>query len=269
MLGGDALGNAVGETFGEGAEEDEAVGGAEGGLDSALGVGHEAEDVAVAVADAGDGVERAIGIGLGIVCSGVAAVGMHVVKNNLVVALEIGERGGVAEIISFHVGDGHFQDLARARGAGEGRVGAFDADVDLAAEEAESLIAHHGAGEQAGFEEDLETVADAEDEAAGAGEAVNGFHYRGEAGDGAGAEVVAESEAAGEDDDVGGGEIFGLVPDEFDGLVEDRGDGVEGVVVAVGAGETDYAEFHFCELLGGDFNIDREYECGGADEGDL
>jgi len=115
----------------------------------------------------------------------------------------------------------------------------------LAAEEAEGFIAHHGAGEQAGFEEDLEAVADAEDEAARAGEAVDRFHHGGEAGDGAGAEVVAESEAAGEDDDVGVCEIFGLVPDEFDGLREDGGDGVEGVVVAIGAGETDYAEFHF------------------------
>jgi len=114
----------------------------------------------------------------------------------------------------------------------------------MAADEAEAGVAHHGAGEKAGFEQDLETVADAEDEAAVFCEFGNGIHHGREAGDGTGAEIVAVGEAAGEDDGVAILQIFGLVPDEFDGLLEDVADGVEGVVVAVGPGKDYDSEFH-------------------------
>ena len=69
---------------------------------------HQAQDVALAIADAGDGVERAVGIRRGID----AAVGRAVAEDDLVVALEFGERGGVAEVIALGVGDGNAQHLA-------------------------------------------------------------------------------------------------------------------------------------------------------------
>jgi hypothetical protein len=116
--------------------------------------------------------------------------------------------------------------------------------VDVAADEAKAGVAHHGAGEEAGFEEDLETVADAEDQAAGFCELSDGVHDGREAGDGAGAEIVAVGEAAGKDDGVAIVEIFGLVPDEFDGLLQDVADSVEGVVIAVGPGKDYDSEFH-------------------------
>jgi hypothetical protein len=129
-------------------------------------------------------------------------------------------------------------------GVGEGRVGVFDANMHVAADEAEAGVAHHRAGEEAGFEEDLETVADAEDQAAVFREFGDGVHHGRKAGDGAGAEIVAIGEAAGEDDGVAIVEVFGLVPDEFDGLLKDVADGVEGVVIAVGPGKDYDSEFH-------------------------
>ena len=102
---------------------------------------------------------------------------------------------------------------------------------------AQSFIAHHRAGQQPGFAENLETVADAENQAAGTRESIHRFHYRRKARNGAGAQIIAVGEPAGQDDDVAAGEIFGLVPDEFDGLVEDVGDGVVSVVVAIRAGK--------------------------------
>jgi len=116
--------------------------------------------------------------------------------------------------------------------------------VHVAADEAETGVAHHGAGEEAGFEKDLEAVADAEDEAAVFCEFGDGIHDRRKASDGAGAEIVAVGKAAGEDDGVAAVEVFRLVPDEFDGLLEDVADGVEGVVVAVGPGKDYDSEFH-------------------------
>ena len=63
-------------------------------------------------------------------------------------------------------------------------------------------VAHQGAREQAGFAEDLESVADAEDEAAFVGELFDGLHDGSESGDGPGAEIVAVGEAAGDEDGV-------------------------------------------------------------------
>src|SRR5882762_10316585 len=172
-------------------------------------MGHQAGYVTLAVANAGDVVHGAVGIA-GVV---VFAVGRGVAEKNLAIFFESGERGFVAIVIAVAVGDGEFEDLAFLRGVGEGGVGVFDADVDVAADEAEAGVAHHGAGEEASFEEDLETVADAEDKTTGFGEFGDGVHDGREAGDGAGAEIVAVGEAAGEDDGVAIVEIFGLVPD--------------------------------------------------------
>jgi hypothetical protein len=228
------------EGFDHGAEDYQAVFGVQGGFYGALGMGHEAGDVAFAIADASDVVCGTVGIA-GVV---VFAVGRGVAEQDLVIFFESGEHGFIAIVIAVAVGDGEFEDLAFLRGVGEGGVGVFYADMHVAADEAEAGVAHHGAGEEASFEEDLETVADAEDEAAGLGEFGDGVHDGRKAGDGAGAEIVAVGEAAGEDDGVAIVEVFGLVPDEFDGLFEDVTDGVEGVVIAVGPGKDYDSEFH-------------------------
>ena len=104
----------------------------------ALRMRHQADHIALAIAEAGDGVERAIGIRVEIIEAGIAPVGVNVAKNDLFVAFEFGERGRVAEIIAFHVRDRHFQNLAGVRGAGEWRVRVFHANVHLAAEEAQA-----------------------------------------------------------------------------------------------------------------------------------
>ncbi len=89
------------------------------------------------------------------------------------------------------MGDGHAEDLAALAGVGEGAVGGFDAEGDFFADEAEAAVADESAGEESGFDEDLEAVADAEDEPAGAGEVFHRGHDGRELGDGAAAEVVA------------------------------------------------------------------------------
>ncbi len=127
----------------------------------------------------------------------------------------------VAEVVALHVADGHLEDLAGREEVGEGGVGGLGAEMDLLADVVEAGVAHEGAGEQAGFGEDLEAVADAEDEAAGGGEFFDRLHDGGEFGDGAGAEVVAVGEAAGDEDGVAVFEVGGGVPEERGGLAED------------------------------------------------
>src|SRR5580692_2389588 len=233
----------------QGTKNHQAVSGAERRFHGAFGMRHQAQNVAFAVANAGDGMQRAVGIGFAVVFGRLRAIRLYVVKNNSTVAFEFGERGRLAEIISFVVRNRNFQHLTLLRGASEGSVGGFDADVHLATEIAQALVAHHRAGKKSCFEQDLEAVADSEDQASGTREAVHGFHYRRKSRNRPGAQVIAIREAAGENYDVAVGKIFGLVPDEFDGLMDDCGDGMVGVFIAIRAGKLHHSEFHRGTLL--------------------
>ena len=63
-------------------------------------------------------------------------------------------------------------------------------------------VAEQRAGQQAGFHQDLEAVADAEHQAAVGGELLDRLHHRRKVGDGAAAQVIAVGEAAGQDDGI-------------------------------------------------------------------
>ena len=163
---------------------------------------HQAHHIALAIADAGNGLKRTIWIRLAVVFSGIVPVGSDVTKNNLVVAFQLGERGRLAKIISFVVRNGHFQHLSGMRRASERRVSGFHADMNLAAEEPQTLVAHHRAGQQPRFEQYLKSVADSQHQAAGASEPIHRFHHRRKARNRAGAQIIAEGKSAGKNDRV-------------------------------------------------------------------
>ena len=142
------------------------------------------------------------------------------------------------------MGDGNFQDLAFARGAREGRVRLLDANVNVAADETKAGVAHHRARKHARFAERLKTVADTEDHATGAREFFDGLHDGRKASDGAGAEIVAVGEATGQDNGVAIREVLRLVPDEFDGFVQDAAERVKRVVIAIRAGKDYDSKLH-------------------------
>jgi len=62
--------------------------------------------------------------------------------------------------------------------------------------------------------------------------------------DGAGAEIVAVGKAAGQDDGVAIREVLRLVPDEFDGFVQDAAERVKRVVIAIRAGKDYDSKLH-------------------------
>ncbi len=168
-----------------------------------------------------------------------------VADEDLVVRVEGGECGVVSEIAAFTVGNGDVEDLAFGRSASESRIGGFHAEVLVFADEVEAFVANERAGEKSAFTENLKTIADADDGAAGCGETFHRLHDRGEAGDGSAAEVVTIRKAAGNDDGVESGKRSILVPDKVGGGV---GEGVEcedAVLVAVRAREADDGEFHY------------------------
>src|SRR5256885_1222112 len=83
---------------GEGLENLEAISAAEGGFTGALGVRHHAENIAARAADSGNVVERSIGTGSG---RDFARRG-RITENDALIALQLGERGVVAEVVAVH-----------------------------------------------------------------------------------------------------------------------------------------------------------------------
>src|SRR5215472_9206613 len=203
-------------------------------------MGHQAGDVPFAVRDASDVVHRAVG-SAGVI---VRTIGRRIAKNDLAILLEFRERRLVHGPVAIRMRDGNLEDLALSSGVGERRVGLLHANVDVAADEAQSAVAHHGPGKKARFAQDLEAIADAEHQPAAGREFLDRFHHRRKARDGTRAQVVAVGKTTGQDDSVTIRQIFRLVPDEFDALSEAVSDGVKGVVVAIGPGKNNDSKFH-------------------------
>src|ERR1700691_1388794 len=73
---------------------------------------------------------------------------------------------------------------------------------------------------------------------------IDRFHYGRKTRDRAGAKIITVGKAARQNNGVEAGNFFGLVPDEFNRLADDRADGMIGVIVAIRAGKLDHAELH-------------------------
>ena len=93
-----------------------------------------------------------------------------------------------------------------------------------------------------GLAQHLEAVADAQDQAAVAGETLDLGHHRREAGDRADPQVVAVGEAAGDDHGVDAAQVGVGVPQQL-GLADAAG-GEQRVDVVAGTGEADDPELH-------------------------
>jgi len=158
----------------------------EPGLDRVLGVRHQAEHVAVFVADAGYVVEGAVRARVARRAVGpdpFAAVGLAVAQHDLAIPLHAGERAGVDPVVALVVLDHDAQHVAGLGRLGEGRAGVLDAQVDVAAHELEAHVANERARQQVRLAQDLKAVADAHDEAAARGEVGDRPHDGTEAGD--------------------------------------------------------------------------------------
>ena len=117
--------------------------------------------------------------------------------------------------------------------AGERRVGALDTQVLHPADEAQRRVAHQDSGQHAALDQDLEAVADAENQPAAVGMGANGLYHRRAAGDGAAAEIVAEGEAAGQHGEIGaGGKLVLGMPHRARGDAR-AAEGTQGIPLAV------------------------------------
>src|SRR3954451_5002324 len=208
-----------------GAEEDQAVGRAGQRIDRMLGVGHQAEDVALLVAHAGDSALGAVVVG---------GVAQHDLVGDRVEVGRVVAAGGVLDRDREPLAD---RRLARERG-----VGGDDLELGLAADEAQLAVGQQRARQQAGLAQDLEAVADPQDDAAVAGELDDRLHDRGEARDRADAQVVAVREPARDHDRVDALQVAVGVPQQH--RLADALAGQLRVDLVTRAGEPDDAELH-------------------------
>src|SRR5687767_3517144 len=221
-------------------EQRKAIGGAEQGVDRALGVRHHAEHIAARAHDPRDVAHRAVRV--------VRLLRLErargVAEDHLAFALESVERLVVGAVASVAVRDRKYDLLTALVVRGEHRLGRFDAQVDGRTDELERGVAQQRAGKQSRLAGDLKPVAEADHGPTALSVLHDLAHDRAEARDRAGAQVVAVAEAAGEDDDVTPLQVVILVPEVDRFLAERLDDGLKGVVVAVGARERDDAELH-------------------------
>ena len=170
-------------------EQDEAVGGPHEGVGRAFRVGHHAENITLGVADSSDVAEGAIGV-------------FDIAKDHAVFGFELVEDVGFGGVAAFAVSDGERENLAGGGGVREGGVRGFDAEVRGTADEFQRVVTDERSGEESGFGENLEAIAEAHDEATSVSEFLHGADDGRELRDGAAPEVVSVAETTGENDRV-------------------------------------------------------------------
>ena len=144
----------------------ESISAAQQGVASALWMRHEAEDIAVLIADSRDVVSRPVGV-CGVRC---AAASVAVTKQDAAFEFEAMKGGVIREIATLAMSDRKAENGSCPCGIREWAVVAFDADVDVFANEVQSAISDERAREQARFAKNLKAVADADDDSAAGGE---------------------------------------------------------------------------------------------------
>src|SRR5882724_10550240 len=135
---------------------------------------HQAEYIAPAIADPGNIISRTIRIG---VLSKVAFF-VAIAENDSLVLLESFQCGIIANVITFRVSDRQTEDRAWFQFVCKRRIGVFNSYQHVFTDEMQVAVSDQRAGQQARFEEDLKTVADAEDKTPGVRESLYRIHHR-------------------------------------------------------------------------------------------
>ena len=142
---------------------------------------------------------------------------------------------------SLEVIDGNPQTTAFGHILREHRAIGGDFQLHLGAQELQSSILLQGAGQQTGFGEHLESVANSDDRAPGAGEVLDGRHHWRKPGNCARTEVIAMGKTTREDERAHVAHRLVAVPDHL-GLGSQAAERLEHVELAVGAREQDDAD---------------------------
>src|ERR1700728_2195204 len=137
-------------------------------------MGHHAQDIVTRAVDPCNPTNGPVGICARGNLSSLGAV----TKGDAVVALQLSQRSRLAKIVSLHVPDGNFQNLALLEPLGERVGGSFSTHKDLFADVAQAGIPQQRSGKHTALAENLKAVADAENQAARSGKPFYRLHYR-------------------------------------------------------------------------------------------
>jgi hypothetical protein len=143
-------------------KDPQSVGRAEQSFDRPFGVRHQTHHVALLVDDTGDVVHRTVRIAR----RRRLTRHIYVPETDTVVRFQCIEDGLVSDVVAFAMRNVQLEDLAGLARVRECRRVILDPDSNALTEELERTIANECAGQQAGFAQDLETVAYTEQAAA-------------------------------------------------------------------------------------------------------
>src|SRR6516164_5909023 len=222
-------------------EQTTAVGPPHRGFDVIFRMRHHPEHILAVIDDTGDAVHRAVVIPVRINY----AVGRRIAEQHPALALEPRDGLPVGNVVAFavrHWDPDHLPGIIAAR---ERRVGAFDPQTDVAADEAKLGIAHQYARQQSRFAGDLEAVAYCQHQSAFGGEITHGIHNRRAGGNRAAAQVIAVGKAAGKNHEIGARwqRRVGM-PDQSRVVPRDQPQRPRHVALAVDSGEDDDSRSH-------------------------
>src|SRR5260370_523656 len=222
-------------------EQAAAVGAAHDIFDMVFRMRHHAEHVAALVDDAGDRLRRAVDVGAVVDHPFGGAVAIE----HPPIAPELLQRLFYGSVVAFTMGDGSANDLPGVVAACEGRVGSFDRQMHIMADELQSRIAHQHAGQKAGLAENLKTVADAEHQAPAGSECAYRIHHWRARRDRAAAQVIAIGKSAGHHHEIGTLRQRRLgVPDHRGFMTRRQPQRARHVALAIDSGKDDNDGFH-------------------------
>src|ERR1700723_636551 len=207
---------------------------------------HQAHHIALAIAETGNIRKRTIRIPRSII----SAIRSGVMKNNLLVALEIRERVIIAEITSTHMRNGHFQNLAALSSTSKRSAYTLNAHIHLLAKKSQSGIPKQSPRQQTSFAKNLKSITNAENQPAATRKFLHRFHHRRKTRQRPSPQVIPISKSARKNDRVATSQIFSAVPKEFYGLMEHTTDGVMRIVIAIRPRKHNHAKLHSGESPG-------------------
>ncbi len=200
-------------------------------LRGTLRVRHQPEYVALKIAytrDIGDG---AVGV-------------VFVAHHDLVIFFELKQRRLIRVIIALAVRDGDIEGIALLCFFRERGIGALHGQFDKFTDKFERAVTQHRSGQKPRLQQDLKTVAYADDKLALVRVLEHTLHHRRKTRDAAGSQIITVAKTSGQHDAIVFIDITVLVPDKIRLLMHHMLEHMIAIMIAVGTRENNDTELH-------------------------
>ena len=175
------------------------VGGTDRRFDVVFRVRHHAEHITSVAHNAGDGVDGPVMIPVWID----DAVRRGIAKQHTTFTFQLRDRFAVRNVVAFAMRDRDSNNLTGIVAARKRCVGPLHTQVHVVTDEAQIFVAHEDSRQQAGFAQDLESIAHTEHQSALPRVCAHCIHDGTACRNGAAAQIVAVGKAPGDYDQIG------------------------------------------------------------------